>query len=54
MDDKLFCVISHTHWDREWYFPLEVFRYKLVDLIDRCLPAGKSEKRTEVQKPACP
>lgn len=29
-----FCVISHTHWDREWYFPFEVFRMKLVDLID--------------------
>ena len=34
---KFFCVISHTHWDREWYQPLEVFRLRLVDLIDRCL-----------------
>ena len=34
---KIFCVISHTHWDREWYQPLEVFRLRLVDLIDRCL-----------------
>ncbi|MDD2361526.1 MAG: glycoside hydrolase family 38 C-terminal domain-containing protein [Oscillospiraceae bacterium] len=34
---KLFCVISHTHWDREWYQPFEVFRLRLVDLIDRCL-----------------
>ena len=32
-----FVVISHTHWDREWYFPFEVFRLRLVDLIDRLL-----------------
>lgn len=32
--DKTFCVISHTHWDREWYFPFEMFRIKLLDLIN--------------------
>ena len=30
-------VVSHTHWDREWYLPFENFRLKLVDLIDRLL-----------------
>lgn len=30
------CVISHTHWDREWYFPLELMRLRLVDLLDHC------------------
>jgi len=34
---KIFCVISHTHWDREWYMPLEHFRLKLCDLLDHCL-----------------
>ena len=34
---KYFCIISHTHWDREWYASLEIFRLKLVDLMDRCL-----------------
>ena len=34
---KLFCVISHTHWDREWYMPLESMKLRLCDLIDRCL-----------------
>lgn len=34
---KKFCVISHTHWDREWYAPFEVFRLRLVDLIDRLI-----------------
>jgi len=35
--NKVFCVISHTHWDREWYMPLENFRHRLVDLMDRLL-----------------
>jgi alpha-mannosidase len=30
-------VVSHTHWDREWYNPLERFRQKLVALIDELL-----------------
>ncbi len=34
---KMFCVVSHTHWDREWYQPHEVFRHRLIDLIDRLL-----------------
>jgi len=27
-------VVSHTHWDREWYLSFQVFRRKLVKLID--------------------
>jgi len=30
-------VISHTHWDREWYRPFQSFRMKLVHLIDGLL-----------------
>ena len=30
-------VISHTHWDREWYLTFQQFRLKLVHLIDRLL-----------------
>ncbi len=30
-------VISHTHWDREWYLPFEQFRLRLVDLVDQLL-----------------
>jgi mannosylglycerate hydrolase len=30
-------LISHTHWDREWYLPYQEFRLKLVLLIDRLL-----------------
>lgn len=30
-------LITHTHWDREWYLPYQVFRMKLVDLVDKLL-----------------
>lgn len=30
-------IVSHTHWDREWYQPFELFRLRLVDLIDHLL-----------------
>ena len=30
-------VVSHTHWDREWYHPAERFRQRLVALIDEVL-----------------
>ena len=32
------CVlVSHTHWDREWYRTFESFRARLVDTVDRVL-----------------
>src|SRR5690348_7534216 len=30
-------VVSHTHWDREWYQPSGRFRQRLVSLIDEVL-----------------
>jgi mannosylglycerate hydrolase len=30
-------LIPHTHWDREWYQPLQVFRARLIDVIDTAL-----------------
>ncbi len=30
-------VVPHTHWDREWYFPFQKYRYLLVELIDELL-----------------
>src|SRR4051794_17535119 len=30
-------LVSHTHWDREWYHIAEVFRQRLVALIDELL-----------------
>ena len=30
-------LVSHTHWDRAWYLPYQVYRIRLVRLIDRLL-----------------
>ncbi|MHB8463297.1 MAG: glycoside hydrolase family 38 N-terminal domain-containing protein [Acidimicrobiales bacterium] len=30
-------IVSHTHWDREWYRPFEAFRARLVDTVDLVL-----------------
>ncbi len=30
-------LVSHTHWDREWYLTFEQFRLKLIHLIDHLL-----------------
>lgn len=38
MDNKIMVhIISHSHWDREWYMSLEEHRYYLVELIDDLL-----------------
>jgi hypothetical protein len=29
--------VAHTHWDREWYHPFEIFRARLVQVIDEAL-----------------
>lgn len=30
-------VVPHTHWDREWYEPHDVFRLRLVHMLDKLL-----------------
>jgi alpha-mannosidase len=30
-------LVSHTHWDREWYLTFQQFRLKLVRLVDHLL-----------------
>ena len=34
---RTFVVVSHTHWDREWYRPFEEFRVRLVRMLDNLL-----------------
>lgn len=34
---KTLVVVSHTHWDREWYLTFQQYRFKLVRLVDRLL-----------------
>ncbi len=36
-DTRRIHVVTHTHWDREWYSPFELFRMRLVRLVDRLL-----------------
>ena len=38
-------LVTHTHWDREWYHPAARFRQRLVALIDELL-ADDSDPRT--------
>ena len=38
-------VVSHTHWDREWYLPFQLYRIKLVRLIDRLLAILENDPR---------
>ena len=28
-------LISHTHWDREWYQPVEIYRFRLMEVFGR-------------------
>jgi len=30
-------VISHTHWDREWYQTFQDYRARLVNLLDELI-----------------
>jgi len=40
-------VVSHTHWDREWYLPFQSYRYWLVKAIDQLLDIlGKDPRYT--------
>ena len=32
-------IVSHTHWDREWYLPYENHHMRLIDLMDGVLEA---------------
>ncbi|XVV15746.1 hypothetical protein ACQP2X_15800 [Actinoplanes sp. CA-131856] len=43
MTDPGIVLVPHTHWDREWYEPFQVFRHRLVDALDRVLDMAESE-----------
>ena len=36
-------VVPHTHWDREWYAPLETMRFHLVRFFDELLDVVESD-----------
>jgi mannosylglycerate hydrolase len=37
MSDVQSIVVSHTHWDREWYMPFQEYRIWLVEFMDDLL-----------------
>lgn len=41
----IFHVVSHSHWDREWYLPFEQLRLRLVALLDNVLDTLAAESR---------
>lgn len=41
-------VVSHTHWDREWYRPFQHFRMRLVDLTDKLLDLLENDPEYKV------
>ena len=41
--DFRFLVVPHTHWDREWYLPFEVFRLRLGATVDGVLDTLESD-----------
>jgi alpha-mannosidase len=36
-------IITHTHWDREWYQSLDVYRFRLVELFERLFNIIKND-----------
>ena len=37
-------IISHSHWDREWYLPFEKHRMRLVELVDAFLEKFETDE----------
>ena len=48
MPDYRLHVLSHTHWDREWYQSFQGFRYRLVYQIDALLDLLESDPEFRV------
>ncbi|WP_345630034.1 glycoside hydrolase family 38 N-terminal domain-containing protein [Rugosimonospora acidiphila] len=43
MNESDAVFVPHTHWDREWYEPFQVFRHRLVTELDRLLEAAEAD-----------
>ncbi|MFX0100956.1 MAG: hypothetical protein ACFFCS_15375, partial [Candidatus Hodarchaeota archaeon] len=37
LEKKHLILVSHTHWDREWYLTFQEFRLRLIHVIDKAL-----------------
>lgn len=38
-------LVAHTHWDREWYLPFEVFRARLIGVLDEAVELLEKDPR---------
>ena len=38
-----FWIVPHTHWDREWYLPFQVFRLRLVRMVEEVMDTLESD-----------
>ena len=38
-----FVLVPHTHWDREWYEPFQVFRLRLVGVLDDVVARAEAD-----------
>ena len=36
-------IVTHTHWDREWYLPFHRFRVRLMEIVREVLDRLESE-----------
>ena len=43
MKKKTVHIISHSHWDREWYQSFESHRMKLIELVDNILDKAEND-----------
>src|SRR5438874_1941428 len=42
-EKRMLMVVSHTHWDREWYLAYQSFRVRLVGLFDELIELFDSD-----------
>ncbi|GAP53872.1 putative mannosylglycerate hydrolase [Arthrobacter sp. Hiyo6] len=42
-DETGIVLVPHTHWDREWYEPFQVFRFQLVRMFDEVLKTAEAD-----------
>ena len=47
---RLAFVVSHTHWDREWYLPFHRFRVMLVDAVEKVLDRLEDDEGGSIER----
>ncbi len=45
LKERIFHIISNTHWDREWRFPFQLNRQMLVETLDKVIEILTTESR---------